>query len=347
MFWCFGGELDASSQYRLRFPAIVLMQQGADIMLDERGPELVWANDDDGERMLLGVNKKPDADVIVMQRPGLRYWSDIIPVLQRMGIRVVVDVDDMFDRIERGNVANESYDPAKDPKYNYRWVEQACRQADMVTCTTEALKRRYGFGHGMVLPNLVPESYLHLEGSKKWATVGWAGSLGVHPRDLQVTNGVIGQAIDEAGWDFHVVGTGVGVKGALKLSQEPTNTGYLPFPEYAAKVGELSIGVVPLRDCAFNRAKSCLKLIEMASTGVPTIASATPDNVRMSRLGVGVTVERAAQWDKAMRRMIGNMDYREEVAGRSREVMTEHTYEKQAWRWAFAWGLDRERVKAG
>lgn len=352
MLWSFGPEADPSSQYRLRFPAGVLMSQGADITLDARGPIILWSEEWHGAEppehvQALGLAQRPEADIIVLQRPGLRYWADIIPMLQKLGIRVVVDVDDLFDRIDKRNVAHKAYDSNKSTTHNHNWVEEACRRADMVTCTTEALKKRYGFGHGHVLPNLVPQDYLSVEADIRPATVGWTGSIGVHPQDLQVTKGAAAKAVTDLGWDFHIVGTGIGVKKALQLAEEPTNTGYVPFPDYPAAIAEISLGIVPLVDSAFNRAKSCLKMIEFASTGVPVLASATPDNLRMRELGVGAVVNHPNQWGRKLRQLMTNRDYRDDVAGRSREAMRKHTYDEQAWRWGFAWGLERERASVG
>lgn len=345
MFWSFGPEADASSQYRLRFPAVVLMEQGADITLDARGPIILWDHKWTGPQPPEGVRvmalaERPEADVIVMQRPGLRYWADVIPFLQHWGIKVVVDVDDLFDSIDKRNDANASYSARDHASHNFNWIEEACRRADLVTCTTEALKTRYGFGHGLVLPNLVPESYLAVEGLQKAATAGWAGNVGVHPTDLQVTRGAVGKALADTGWGFHVVGTGNGVSDALELPLEPSTSGYVPFTEYPHRVAEMSLGIVPLVDTPFNRAKSCLKMIEMASVGVPALASWTPDNHRMYQAGVGGIVKHPGQWYRRLCQMMNSREYREDMAGRSREAMAAHTYEKQAGRWAAAWGLE-------
>jgi glycosyltransferase involved in cell wall biosynthesis len=162
-----------------------------------------------------------------------------------------------------------------------------------------------------------------------------------HPTDLTCTRGAVGQAIDEAGWDFHVVGTGAGVREALGLSRPVSSTGWVPFKNYPWAMAEIGLGVVPLDDNPFNQAKSCLKMMEFASLGVPVIATATPDNVRLHKMGVGQVVNHPSQWYRRLRKLVDSEGYRGELADRSRMVMRQNTYEKKCGMWAKAWGLEK------
>lgn len=343
-----GTSNDGCTEYRLLGPARPLIAQGMDVVPTDVGPTVLWSHDWDeyykmGYRQppegvtVMGLAQRPDADVVVLQRPGRRHWAEIIPMLQKLGIRVVVDVDDLFDRIDKENTSHGDYDPNKRDSHNLKWIDLACRRADLVTVTTPALLDRYGYGHGMVLPNMVPDRYLSFASEPLENTVGWTGTVDTHPTDLQVTRGAVGKALDAAGWSFHHVGTGVGIKDALGLSREPTATGWVPFSDYAHRMAEIGVGIVPLADTKFNQAKSCLKVAEFAALGVPVISTATYDNDRMRKLGVGVTVKHPSQWSRALQRMLGDRDYREQIAGRSREIMAEHTYERNAHLWWTAW----------
>lgn len=342
-----GTSNDGCTEYRLLMPARPLIAGGADIEFDSRGPTVLWDKDWSGfleppeSVRAVALARRPDCDVVVMQRPARRWWADIIPMLKALGIRVVVDVDDLFDSIDRGNLAHGVYDPNKSSIHNHLWVDIACQHADVVTCTTPALLERYGHGHGVLLPNLVPERYLKIDAEARPHTLGWSGTVETHPTDLQVTRGAVGKALSETGWAFHHIGTGKGVKKALGLFSKPTFTNWVPFAEYAYRMAELNVGIVPLADTKFNDAKSSLKMIEMAALGVPVLASATPDNLRMHKFGVGAIVKHPGQWSRSLDRILKDQDYREHLAGSSREVMADHTYEKQCWRWAQAWGLEK------
>lgn len=345
LVWPAGDENDATTQYRLLMPAQALIDQGADIEITRTGPKVLW--DHDWSRFpeppphvsVMGV-ERPDADVVVLQRPGRRWWADVIPFLRAEGVKVVVDVDDLFDRIHRKNIARGDFDATKRQVHNHTWVDLACERADIVTCTTPALKDRYGHGHGRVLPNLIPQAYLDIE-ARPWArTMGWTGNVQTHPTDLQATRGAVRDVLKETMWDFHVIGTGLGVQEALELPEAPSASGHVPFAEYAEALAQLMVGIVPLDDTPFNQAKSCLKMIELAAVGVAVVATGTYDNRRMFDLGVGAIVKHPSHWYKRLKAMVENEQLRADTIGRSRAALARLTYEKQANRWADAWGLN-------
>lgn len=335
-----------------------MQKLGYDVVIDSTGPTVLWDREWDNQTLnepppesnaqILGIAKRPDADVIVMQRPGRRYWAEMIPMLQEMGIRIVVDVDDNMEAIHRDNGAYWGYNPrTRDVPYHSKdWVKEACKRADLVTVTTPALRSVYGFGHCRVLPNYVPQSYLGQPEPEKRQDVGWAGSLVSHPHDLQVTKGAIPRALENSDWGFHVVGTGRGVKDALGLVEEPTATEKVEFFNWLPRVAELGIGIVPLEDTAFNRAKSCLKMLEMAAGRVPVVASPTPDNLRLNAEGVGVIAQNSQQWFKKVRALIKSKNYRDDLAGRGFEAMKHQTYEEHIDLWVKAWTGTKAKVDA-
>jgi hypothetical protein len=335
---------DGCAEYRLLMPARPLIAQGADVVINQRGPVVLWSRKWEGleppsDVKVIGLAQRPETDVFVIQRPARRWWADLIPMLQKVGIKVVVDIDDLFDSLDKDHVGRRAFDPTHSAIHNHTWIDLACQRADTVTCTTPVLLERYGYGHGIILPNLIPERYLSVDVEKRFATLGWSGTVETHPADLQVTRGAVGEALDATGWGFHHIGTGKGIKEALGLSIEPSHTGWVPFAEYPERMAELSLGIVPLADTKFNAAKSALKMIEWASLGVPTLGTATPDNVRVQKLGIGAVVKHPGQWSRSLNRMIKDREYRSHVAGKGREVMSGLTYERKCHMWASAWGI--------
>lgn len=332
---------DATSFYRLTAPAEALAAQGADIRIDTIGPTVLWDREWHGEHppgdaRVLGCHK-PDADVIVLQRPGRRWWADLIPHLQAHGVRVIVDVDDAFDVIERGNSAWAGYQPGLSPWHNYKHIGRACHAADLVTVTTPALAQRYGqHGRVQVIPNYVPAAYLDINVPRLDRTAGWAGSTATHPGDLQSTGGCFAQALDDTGWTCHVIGTGEGVADALRVPRL-TASGWVPLPVYPLEVARLELGIVPLARNPFNTAKSALKAAEMAALGVPVVMSPTPDNRRLARAGVGVLATRPREWYSKVQRLMTDDAHRAEVRARGRLAMSTQTIEGRCEQWADAW----------
>ena len=294
LVWPAGPDNDGVAQYRLLMPARVLADNDIEVEVDRTGPTILWDREWDGEMPpadigVIGLAQRPDADVIVMQRPSRRHWSLIMPFLQAAGIRVVVDVDDRFDAIHKNHVGWHAYQPQYAPGNNYRWISQACKTADLVTCSTPALQAVYGFGHSRVLPNFVPESYLAIEPEPD-ECVGWAGSVRSHPADLQVTKGAVQEALEGTEWFFHTIGTGEGVQEALSLAEEPSATyEWVPFSQYPHRLAELGIGIVPLEDSAFNHCK-CLD----GGTRIATRRGILP----LREVEVGDTVWNDGRWRK-------------------------------------------------
>lgn len=336
--------------YRITWPAQALITQGAnlDLRLPGDGSGLEGLHmEQDGIDRLVDIATPPDFDVLVIQRPLDAVRADLVTVLQRYGVRVVVEIDDCFETIHPGNSSWRSTHPVHSPGRNRAHLRRACRAADLVTVTTPMLAHRYGrHGRVVVIPNHVPARYLQVDrsGEPLALTVGWTGSTTTHPTDLQVTRGAVARVCRERGVWFQVVGTGVGVREALGLDLEPIASGWLPLEEYPHAMAEHGIGVVPLDDIAFNHAKSALKMMEYAAVGVPVVASPTADNVRMHAEGIGLLAAKPKHWHAHLRRLLDSPDLRDEIAGQGREAMARWTIEGNTDRWWDAWTscLDRK-----
>lgn len=328
--------------YRLRFPFRALAEQGANVAMTTTGPTLAWSERWSGPEPPPHVNavalaERPPADVVVIQRPGRKWWRQVIPMLHAEGIAVVVDVDDRFDRIDPRNIAHPHFEMGESSYHSWRHIDACCRMADVVTASTPALAKRFGYGKGVVLPNLVPWYYLAMSARKRPRTVGWAGTMETHPGDLEVVGSGIRTALEGTSWHVHVVGTGQGVARALGVEAVSTTRDWVPFGAYPQAVASLEVGIVPLAPTVFNEAKSALKASEMAAVGVPVVMSPTPDNLRLHRLGVGTVARTPVDWAREVRRLIDSPELRDEMAETGRAVMATQTYEAHADLWWEAW----------
>lgn len=371
---------DACALYRLSAPARVLADQGADVHLTR---EVAYECAFDTNHRPVALVGEPETDVVVLQRPLHRWKGDLIDALQRAGVAVVVEIDDDFGAVHPRNAAwpDAHREWMRDAEARERglldgtpvetlsrsgrvwrrfagvladesdlWLRRACKAADLVTVTTPALAERYApHGRVAVLPNLVPERYLSVTAAPRdGVTVGWGGTVATHPDDLDVTGGGVARAVAETGARFEVVGDGEGVQTALGLEVPPTVAGWVPLRDWPRALARFDVGVVPLADTAFNRSKSALKMLEMAAVGVPSVASPTPDNVRLARMGVGMLAADPAHWEQWVRLLVEREGAREDLAGRGREVAAGLTYEAHAGRWMDAWAqaLDNRRAAA-
>ncbi len=288
------------------------------------------------------ITEIPDleCDVLVLQRP-LHHWIPQAMVhIQRQGIAVVVEVDDDLHSLHSRNGVYHAVHPRTSPQMNWQHLAKCCGLADLVTVSTPALAERYGaHGRVVVLPNYVSGKWLDIEHAGDGNTVGWAGVVGVHPDDLQVTRGGVALAVEDCDARFLCVGNGELVERNLSLQRPPEITGYLPLEEYPHHIARFDVGIVPLADTRFNAAKSWLKGLEMAACGVPFVASPMREYRALAALDIGVLVEgRSRSWRREIRSMLQDPAWRDELAGVARKrVREELTIEDNAWRWAEAW----------
>jgi glycosyltransferase involved in cell wall biosynthesis len=329
---------------RLIWPTVALTRQGADVTMVLPGDPGGWHlqgqfwTDDTGTPELLDV-QTPDADVVVLQRPLKDLFVHAIPMLQARGIKVVVEIDDDFDAISRRNVSWENVQPHLHPTRNKAHLRRACELADLVTVTTPALAARYGkHGRVRIIPNYVPERYLHIRPPEhEGVVVGWSGSIETHPDDLQVCGGGVAQAVSSTGATFAVIGTGTGVRQALSLREPPLACGWRPIDQYPNAVAQLDVGIVPLELTPFNEAKSWLKGLEMAALGVPFVASPTGPYRSLAALGPGLLADSPKAWKGTVGELIRNAEFRANVAGQGRWTAAGLTIEGHCGEWWDAW----------
>lgn len=337
--------------YRLIWPAETLAGMGLDVATHNQWPEGLRRRQGNGLDHLLSVDVG-DADVVVLQRPMEGSVLESIPVMQRQGVAVVVELDDDFTALPRNHPARRGTAGVdrngERRQFNRRYLRLCCERADLVTCSTPAIGERYAPDHHVVVPNCVPAHYLTIAGADHdGVRVGWTGSTQTHVGDLEAAGDGIARALD--GRPFYVVGTGEGVAPALGLDEHRIEAaGWLPIEDYPHAYADLDVAVVPLEDNDFNRAKSWLKGIEAAALGVPFVASPTDPYCELVAMGAGGLARTPDEWRIMVRLLIDNVDARQEIAGRGREVASHWTIEGNAWRWAEAWeqALNIRRQKA-
>lgn len=309
-------QVDGSFFYRMKLPCETLRNQGLDARV-----------------VLTGVDVR-DADVWVMNRPISQKAVQVIQELEESGRKVVVDIDDNFGAVRP---AHSMFATAAEAHAN---TLLACKEASLVICTTQTLLDEYGSGHGVVIPNYIPESYLSIErrGHSGGAWVGWSGTRTSHPGNLEETRGQVAKAVRDGDAEFAYVGPkelAWEIKEALGKCRLKTS-GWFRIQDYPKAIAELDIGIIPLCNTTFDHSKSWLKLAEYASVGVAGVASPSQPNKLLNSYGVGLIAERPKDWYRQISKLIKDADYREDIAETSREVMHLFTVEKNCNQWVDA-----------
>jgi hypothetical protein len=281
-----------------------------------------------------------EADVVVLQLPKTRASLGMVRALQAQGVAVVVELDDLLSGIAYGHMGYRALKGANVDK----WARACALEADFVTVSSPLLLAEYApHGRGMVVPNAMPRRLVELppayEREPDVVTVGWTGSVGSHPYDLQVMESGLQRALDEhpGRSRFAVIGQAADAKQRLFLKEEPLQVSWIQgVDDYVASIGDvLDIGVAPLRIDRFNTAKSWLKVMEYSGRGVYSVRSPSAE---YERLGLGMRAKRPRDWATYLSRGIGDADFRRETAAAARdEVLAKHLTEHTAELWATAW----------
>jgi glycosyltransferase involved in cell wall biosynthesis len=194
------------------------------------------------------------------------------------------------------------------------------------------------------MPNYVPEEVFGFGSLRDTmddrVAVGWTGFTATHPGDLRVVGGAVKAALEESGAIARVIADAAGAAADWGLSSEQIE-GIKPLklgPDYFMGITTIDVGLVPLADNTFNRAKSSLKALEFSAMGVPVIATPTPANRELAKDVPMLLASNAAEWYDHILTLVESKDLRQEMGQQAREaVRARWTIEGHAERWARLW----------
>lgn len=333
--------------YRMIWPAQELARQGHDVTVMDSSNRNVELKIDRATDRLESVlaDYSRQCDVMVFQRLTHPWLAQAVPMLRAQGVAVVIDMDDDLNSIHPRNPAWRMMHPADaargpaGPRQRHSWsyLAQACRDATLVTVSTPALLDIYGYGHGRVVPNHLPDHYFDRP-RQDGTGISWPASLHSHPDDPMVTGGALARMVAD-GADFSVTGeaTGCGAAFGLPGNRDPRGAGRIELEDWPDAVQRIGVGISPLSDTKFNRSKSWLKPLEMSALGVPWVASPRAEYRRLHAMGAGVLADTPRRWHKELSRLTRNDDARRSLSQAGRAAVDDLRISRQAWRWAEAW----------
>lgn len=343
--------------HRMIWPAEELRRDGHDVTIlaqEGRRLEFEMAGDE-----VLRVVVDPSFDVVVLQRVSHAYTCQAVSVLRSQGHAVVVDVDDDLSAIHPSNPAFRWLHPRSRPErtnggapnlHSWTNVARACRDATLVTATSPALLERYAaHGRGVVLPNYLAEHYYGVPHEDS-DLVGWPASLHSHPDDPSAVGPAVSRLVAE-GVRFRGFSPGDDLGRAFGMPREHWSRvegvrDSIDILEWPARLAEIGVGIAPLADTRFNRAKSWLKPLEMSAVGVPWVGSPRAEYRRLHDLGCGIMADKPKDWYSRVRRLASDPVMRAELADRGLGVAADLRLRGHAWRWIEAWerALTSERT---
>lgn len=317
------GQPGGCTNVRMMIPAHNLSQIGHQVMVGEIG----WK---DGEGFVAlkpyerlkarhrGVIKEYDwcfdkLDVVIlklfMHKDAVKYIEEA----KKLGQTVIIDTDDHFEQLPEDNLAFITTDPVKNPDNNRSHLISTYSSADGIIASTKFLEQRmlqYNDTVYRVKNSLDPSTFMYrIDMSGNKPTVGWVGIMMWRYDDLKHVSGPVKTFVEQNNLKFHHTGIMLDrpkwIAEALNIDPERVNGYTGARPQYYGNVFmPIDIGIVPLNPSQFNEAKSNLKGLEYALSGIPFIASDTQEYCDLAESGAGRIAKNSKDWLKHFKQLL-------------------------------------------
>jgi glycosyltransferase involved in cell wall biosynthesis len=287
------------------------------------------------------------ADVMLFQRPTKEDSLMVMERAQRHGVKAVVEIDDDVFHVPKDFEAPYKFYGKKKVR---EIVATAIENADAITTTTrplaDALSAKVKGRKWFVIDNAVDvehweEAYTERQSrDRAWVTLGWMAS-GSHKIDAPLVVNVMKRLMKEhKNLRLHLIGW-VGFKEMGKwidkYKKRVVAEQWIKYELLPMCMRDMDIGISPLVDNAFNRAKSSLKVWQYAALGVPSVVSPLdPYNeaIEDGKNGMFAVGNSEESWYDCLKQLILDAEMRERMGAEARKtLLAEHDLRQTAIQW--------------
>lgn len=270
-------------------------------------------------------------DVVILKLFMHQDASKYIQMAKDLGQTVIIDTDDHFEKLPEDNLAFHTTNPEKFPENNRDHLIASYSVADGIITSTKFLEERmlrYNKNVYRVPNSLDPSSFIYrvdIAGNKP--TIGWVGIMMWRVDDIKDVAGPLKTVIEQNDLKFHHSGIMLDRPDwiAETIGIDPVRlskyTGSRP-KYYGNIFMPIDIGIVPLTSNQFNEAKSNLKGLEYALSGIPFIASDTYEYRALYESGAGRIARSSKDWIKNLKQLL-DPEVREEERQKNYKVAVE------------------------
>lgn len=256
-----------------------------------------------------------DLDVVIMHRWMLESLLPLVEAAKANGQYIINDVDDWYWGMSTSNHAWRTAFAFPDENINH-YKHIICASSLITTSTPYLASRMLAWSK---TPIHIVENHVDFSRFKQVIqsdepTIGWVGATSVRSNDLERMRGVLCQLEDE--FKFHHSGAIPGREHefAEAVGVKSATTSLMVSPHLYSTLFSFDVGIVPLSDIPFNHAKSFIKGLEYAASGVPFVASPVGEYIRLNKqFGVGHVGTNPRNFVKLLR-MMHDRKVREEIA---------------------------------
>jgi len=262
-----------------------------------------------------------DIHVVILQRIMNEGLDRHIKLARKIGQVVINDVDDWYWGLDPNNQAWHASHPRANPVehiYHYKSVVMA---SSLITVSTPYLQERISRWNPkcevLLVPNTVDIArFKKHDHTKRVPVVGWAGSTDHRSGDLEVLRGILTTTHKTTTHKYTLLHSGARIGSrtfaeAVGVPLSAVKTKPATDAEDYPSLLTMDIGLAPLRNCAFNHAKSEIKLLEYSASGIPWIASKTPAYVALhNTIKAGRIAKKPVDWSRHLKQLCGSAQLR-------------------------------------
>jgi hypothetical protein len=289
----------------------------------------------------------PSWDAMHVQQMHDEEALEIMARMRRAGVAVVWDTDDDISAVTRGSQAWHRGGGRRGVRRNFKQSVAAARTAHLVTTTTERLAqvyREHGVEHVVAIENyLSPEDLTHPRRRHQGLVIGTVAAAEHGPDLRKMRLGGMLDRILERHDGVRVVAIGVNL--GLRSEHRYTYVDRVQIEDLVVTESEFDIGLAPLCDTAFNRARSNVKLKEYAAAGAMWLASPVGPYVGMGEEQGGLLV-RDDEWLATLEALVVDVERRRALTDRARAWVQGQTIRAGGARWETAYRDAVERARA-
>lgn len=337
----------------------------------KHGDSLLWT-----KNPVQAMSVLSGADVLCMTRVADAESLLLIEKAKRAGVKVVVDVDDAIHSIPHHNPyyviwgTNRDiirqwiaiYRDVKEPTMAWCYrdyteeqvvqmargrlvaVEEALRNADLVTTSTGALAKFYSdllkLKHVVILPNQISEQewdgVQKKPGEAGRVNIRWGGS-DTHHDDLEIIRRPMQQVMEACPeLDFEVMGLdGYGRSMFAHLPQDRfLSHKSIPHSEYMGWLSYADIIIAPSDNSTFTKCKSDIRVLQAGWMGIPVVASPSTYGKTVTEAKMGHIAQDDGRWVTCITSLVKDAEERKRLGENGRAYTAGlRTYEKTYCRW--------------
>lgn len=268
-----------------------------------------------------------------------RWTTWQVNVAKSIGQRIIVDVDDHYAELPESNKAYEITHPERNKRTNRKYYEDVIAAADTVTVSTPFLLEHHSKFHPdvrMVRNGILPTQFPHRKVLNRKPVLGWAGAVDFRGGDLETLRSWLPKFLEDHDMSFHHAGhvpTSPSFADVTGINPDRLTTSPLvPIDRYALGL-KFDIGLVPLNMIPFNEAKSNIKGLEYAASGIPFVAGPTGEYKVLAADGVGRVAGTPGEWVQNVTDLLDYSVRKRESASSRNKVLLNWSIQARAREW--------------